>query len=174
VYPETESALPAYPYKTAPLLFRGLGNTRFELIDQDGGAALSERRAVRGVGFGDLDNDGDIDMVLWNRNEMPSLLRNDLDATDRHWLQLKLEGTKSNRGAFGATVVVEYGGRKQARAVLSQSSFYSADDARVHVGLGAATAARVVVYWPSGAVEEFEAGAVDRVAALKEGSGKRR
>jgi hypothetical protein len=174
VYPETEGALPAYPYKTPPMLFRNLGNTRFELIDQEGGPALNELHSVRGAGFGDLDNDGDIDIVLWNRNEMPSLLRNDLTAKDRHWVQLKLEGTKSNRGAFGAIVVVEYGGKRQARALLSQSSFYSANDPRVHVGLGEATAARVVVYWPAGLVEEFELGAVDRVAALKEGTGKRR
>lgn len=173
VYPETEAALPAYPYKTPPMLFRNLGGVRFEQILEQGGTALTERHSTRGVGFGDLDNDGDIDIVMWNRNEQLSLLRNDLDAKDRHWLQLKLEGVKSNRAAMGAMVVLSYGSRRQARAVLSQASFYSSNDRRVHFGLGSAVRAEATVHWPSGLVEHFEIPSVDRQLVLTEGQGKR-
>lgn len=172
VYPETEAALPAYPYRTPPMLFRNLGEARFEQIVEEGGPAMAERHSVRGAAFGDLDNDGDIDIVLWNRNEAPSLLRNDLDAHGRHWLQLKLEGEKSNRAAMGATVVLSYGGRVQARAVLSQASFYSANDPRVHFGLGEAAKAEATVHWPGGLVEKFPIAEVDRIVSLKEGTGR--
>ena len=75
---------------------------------------MAEAHASRGAAFGDFDNDGDIDVVVWNRNEPPSLLRNDLKGGN-HWLQVKLTGTKSNRAAIGATVTVESGGHSQAR-----------------------------------------------------------
>lgn len=172
VYPETEAALPAYPYRTPPMLFRNLGDARFELIEEEAGPAMLEKHSVRGVAFGDLDNDGDIDIVLWNRNETPSLLRNDLSAKDRNWLLLRLEGTKSNRGAFGARVVLEYGGKRQARVVLSQASFYSSNDPRLHFGLGDEKRARAIVYWPSGAAEVFELEQVNREVLLKEGNGQ--
>lgn len=172
VYPETEAALPAYPYKTRPMLFRNLGGARFELLEEEAGPAMLEKHSVRGAAFGDLDNDGDIDIVLWNRNDTPSLLRNDLGVEGRNWVQLRLEGTKSNRAAIGARVVLEYGGKKQARVVLSQASFYSANDLRLHFGLGDASRARATVYWPSGAVEVFEIGKVNAIVPLKEGSSR--
>jgi hypothetical protein len=172
VYPETEAALPAYPYKSLPMLFRNLGGARFELLEAEAGPAMLEKHSTRGVAFGDLDNDGDIDIVLWNRNETPSLLRNDLSLPNRHWVQLRLEGTKSNRAAVGARVVLEYGGKKQAKAVLSQASFYSANDPRLHFGLGEADQARATVYWPSGAVEVFEIPKVNAIVHLKEGAGQ--
>lgn len=173
VYPETEAALPAYPYKTRPMLFRNLGDARFEWLEEEAGPAMLEKHSVRGAAFGDLDNDGDIDIVLWNRNEPPSLLRNDLQAEGRNWVQLRLVGTKSNRAAIGARAVLEYGGKKQARAVLSQASFYSANDPRLHFGLGSATTARVTIHWPSGLEEVFELPGVNTFVTLKEGSGQR-
>jgi len=172
VYPETEAALPAYPYKTRPMLFRNLGDARFEWLEEEAGPAMLEKHSVRGAAFGDLDNDGDIDIVLWNRNEPPSLLRNDLHAEGRNWIQLQLVGSRSNRAAIGARAVLEYGGRKQARAVLSQASFYSANDLRLHFGVGNAAAARVTVYWPSGMAEVFELPGVNTFVTLREGSGQ--
>src|SRR5207253_2017909 len=116
------------------------------------------------------DNDGDLDILVWNRNETPSLLRNDLKSA-HHWLQLRLQGTKSNRAAIGATVTVQFGGRKQTQVVLSQSSFTSASDLRLHFGLGLAKSAQVVVRWPTGVQEKFTVPEVDRVLSIVEGSG---
>jgi len=152
------------------MLFRNLGNGKFEQLVEEAGPALMERHSSRGIAFGDIDNDGDIDVVVWNRNEPPSLLRNDLKSSN-HWLQLRLTGTQSNRAAIGATVTVLFAGRKQIQAVLSQSGFTSASDPRLHFGLGKAKTAEVVVRWPTGIREGFPVPAVDRVLTLVEGSG---
>jgi hypothetical protein len=167
VYPDTERELPAYPYRTPPLLFRNLGGSRFEPLADEAGPALAARNSSRGAAFGDIDNDGDIDIAVWNRNAPPSLLRNDLKAAN-HWLTVRLTGTTSNRAAIGATVTVEFAGRRQSQAVLSQSSFTSVNDLRLHFGLGDATSAEIVVRWPSGVTERFRAGKVDQTIHLTE------
>src|SRR5260370_10478524 len=99
------------------------------------GPGVAERKSSRGAAFGDFDNDGDMDVGIMNMGEPPSLLRNDL-RSDNHWIKVKLEGTKSNRGAIGATVTVEAGGLKQTDAVVSQSSYLSHNDARLPFGFG--------------------------------------
>jgi hypothetical protein len=167
VYPEVEKDLPAYPYRTIPLMFRNLGNGKYEQLIEMAGPALLERHSSRGSSFGDFDNDGDVDVVIWNRNEPPSLLRNDLKSTN-HWLQVRLTGTESNRSAIGAQVTVEFAGRKSAQVVVSQSSFYSASDLRLHFGLGAATSAELSVKWPSGRSQVIKAAAVDRILEIVE------
>jgi enediyne biosynthesis protein E4 len=110
--------------------------------------------------------------VIWNRNEAPSLIRNDLKS-GHHWLQVQLVGARSNRAAIGATVTVQAAGRRQVQAVLSQSSFTSASDLRLHFGLGDAKAAELTVRWPTGVREKFPVTGVDRVLRLEEGSGVR-
>jgi hypothetical protein len=170
VYSGLERELPAYPYRTPPLLFRNLGGESFEQLMEAGGPAIQEAHCSRGAAFGDFDNDGDLDIVVWNRNEPPSLLRNDVKPGN-HWIQFKLAGTKSNRAAIGARAVLEFAGRKQSQVILSQSSFTSANDLRLHFGLGAATKAELTVTWPSGVQEKFSAPAVDRVVAITEGAG---
>ena len=106
-----------------------------------------------------------------NMGEAPSLLRNDLQ-TGAHWLQLRLRGTKSNRTAIGAIVTVQAGGQRQSLSLLSQSSFLSQSDFRLHFGLG--TADRVdgiTVQWPNGLREQFAGAAIDKISELVEGSG---
>src|SRR6202165_2914641 len=100
-------------------------------------------------GLSAFDNDGDVDILIVNLNEQPSLLRNDLKAK-QNWIKVKLEGVKSNRSAIGARVLIRYGGKVQAQAVLSQSSFYSCNDPRLHFGLGASKTADIEGHWPNG------------------------
>jgi hypothetical protein len=170
VYPEVEKHLPAYPYRTPRVIFRNLGNGRFEELIEEGGPGVAAAHASRGCAFGDFDNDGDLDILIVNLNEPPSLLRNDLGGRN-HWLKVKLIGTKSNRSAIGARVTCRYGDRRQVQEVLSQSSFYSVNDPRLHFGLGAAETANLEVRWPSGAVETYAKVAADRIVVIKEGEG---
>src|SRR6185312_14393320 len=105
-----------------------------------------------------------------NMNEPPSLLRNDTDG-DGQWIKVLLEGTKSNRSAIGARVVVSYGDRKQVQAVMAQSSYLSVNDRRLHFGLGQETKARVEVHWPGGDVETVEPIESNRLIIIREGDG---
>jgi hypothetical protein len=169
VYPEIEALLPQYPHRSPKVVFRNLGDSRFEDVSDRSGPGASAPHSSRGVAFGDYDNDGDPDVLVMNMNERPSLLRND-QSNGNGWLSLQLEGTRSNRAGIGATVVVTAGGRLQARAVLSQSSYYSHDDLRLHFGLGAAPAAeRVEVRWPSGAVDVLQGVPAGRLRTVREG-----
>jgi enediyne biosynthesis protein E4 len=170
VYPEVEARLPNYPFRTPRVIFRNLGNGQFEELMEQGGPAIAAPHASRGCAFGDFDNDGDIDMVVVNLNEPPSLLRNDVSGGG-HWLKVKLEGVKSNRGAIGARVTAHYGGKLQAQEVLSQSSFYSSNDPRLHFGLGAASQADLDIRWPDGKLERVQNVAANRLAVIREGQG---
>jgi hypothetical protein len=150
VYPEIERALEQYPHRGPRILFRNPDGARFEDVSNESGPGVTTPHSSRGAAFGDIDNDGDIDMLIMNMNEPPSLLRNDYHGSNG-WIAVQLEGRTSNRLALGASVVVTGGGRQQARAVLSQSSYYSHDDLRLHFGLGSARQADVIeVRWPSG------------------------
>jgi hypothetical protein len=149
VYPEMEKKLPEYPHKTPRFIFRNLGGGSFEQLIEAAGPALSSVHASRGMAFGDFDNDGDMDVLIMNQNEPPSLLRNDITGNN-HWLKVKLEGVKSNRSAIGARVTCSYGGKKQAQEVLGQSSYLSVSDRRPHFGLGPADVADLDIRWPNG------------------------
>jgi hypothetical protein len=170
VYPEVERKLPQYPYKTPRVLFRNLGNGTFEELESQTGEGITTSHSSRGCAFGDFDNDGDMDVLIVNMNEPPSLLRNDLKP-QQNWLKVKLEGVKSNRSAIGARVLVHYGNKVQAQAVLSQSSYYSCNDPRLHFGLGAFTVADVEVYWPNGLHEQHKEVPANQLVTLREGDG---
>ncbi len=170
VYPEVERKLPQYAYKTPRVLFRNLGTGEFEELESGAGDGITARHSSRGCAFGDFDNDGDMDVLIVNMNEPPSLLRNDVKVK-RNWLKVKLEGVKSNRSAIGARVVVRYGSKVQAQAVVSQSSYYSCNDPRLHFGLGDFTTADIDVYWPNGLHEQYKKIASNQLITLREGSG---
>src|SRR5438874_1088115 len=170
VYPQLEKTLPQYANKGPRVVFRNLGNGTFEELIEEAGSGVAATHCSRGCAFGDFDNDGDVDILIVNLSEPPSLLRNDMRG-NHHWLKVKLVGTKSNRSAIGAHVVVHYGTKKQAQEVLSQSSFYSSNDPRLHFGLGLATTAEVEIRWPSGLQEKLKAVSADQLVVVKEGAG---
>jgi len=170
VYPEVEKKYPEFPHRTPRVVFRNLGQGKFEELIGEAGPGIEALHASRGVAFGDFDNDGDLDILVMNQNEPPSLLRNDVSG-GYHWLKVKLIGTKSNPGAIGATVIASYSGRKQAQAVLAQSSYLSVNDKRLHWGLGQATTADLEIRWPSGARETIPKVAADQLVTVKEGAG---
>ena len=170
VYPEIEHKLPQYANKTPRVVFRNLRNGKFEELGQEAGPGVMEAHCSRGCAFGDFDNDGDMDILIVNLNEPPSLLRNDLKAK-QNWIKVKCEGVKSNRSAIGARVLVRYGEKVQSQAVLSQASFYSCNDSRLHFGLGTFNSADIEVFWPNGLHEKFKRVAANQLVILREGEG---
>ena len=156
VYPEIEQLLERYPHRGPRIVFRNANGARFEDVTSASGSGATTPHSSRGAAFGDLDNDGDVDAVVMNMNEPPSLLRNGY-AGGNAWIQIALEGRTSNRSGLGATVIATAGGVRQARAVLSQSSYYSHDDLRVHFGLGSRSRVdEIEVRWPSGRVQRLK------------------
>ena len=178
-----------FPLRMTPQLYRNLGNGRFEDVSSRAGAVFKVADVGRGAAFGDIDNDGDTDIVVANANGRLRLLLNH-EPNRNHWLGLRLvsnvarpfqgrgRGAESPalqiRDALGARVqVVRSAGPTLWRRARADGSYASANDPRVLVGLGAsAEAPRVKVTWPSGRVEEFAAVPNDRYTTLKEGSGK--
>jgi hypothetical protein len=170
IYPEVDKKLPDAPLKTPRVVFRNLGKGQFEELIGQAGPGIEAPHCSRGCAFGDFDNDGDVDVLIVNQNEPPSLLRNDV-AGDNHWIKIKLTGVKSNRSAIGARVTVRYGNKVQAQEVLAQSSYLSVNDSRLHFGLGPVTVADVEIRWPSGQVEALKQVAADHLVCVLEGSG---
>ena len=170
VYPEVEKTLLQYPNKNPRVVFRNLGNGSFEELIEEAGPGVAAAHCSRGCAFGDFDNDGDLDILIVNLSEAPSLLRNDVSGNN-HWLKVKLVGTKSNRSAIGARVLARYGRKIQAQEVLSQSSFYSASDRRLHFGLGGETSADLEIRWPSGMRESLKGVTSNQMVVVKEGMG---
>ena len=170
VYPEVERSQPAYPFHTPRLVFRNLGDGRFEELIEEAGPGVAAAHASRGCAFGDFDNDGDVDVLVMNMNEPPSLLRNDVSGGG-HWLKVLLAGVTSNRSAIGARVIARYGDRVQAQEVSAQSSFYSASDRRLHFGLGTATSAELTIRWPNGNTESIPRVDANQLVVVREGAG---
>ncbi len=170
VYPELDRVSPKYALRTPRILFRNRGDGTFAELGAEAGSGIVARHCGRGLAFGDFDNDGDMDALIMNVNEPPSLLRNDAPAGNR-WIKIRLEGVKSNRSAIGARVLARYGGKVQVQEVLSQSSYLSASDPRLHFGLGAEATASIEIHWPLGLVETYPALAANQLVTIREGVG---
>jgi hypothetical protein len=170
VYPEVARRLPQFPHRTPRVLFRNVGKDRFEELLEEGGPGVSAAHCSRGCAFGDFDNDGDLDVIVVNLNEPPSLLRNDVRGTNR-WIKFRLIGTKSNRSAIGARVMVKYGERRQAQELVAQSSFLSVSDKRLHFGLGKVEKVDAEIRWPSGSTQRFTAIESNQLVTIDETKG---
>lgn len=172
VYPEVDQTDWGTTFAQRPLLFRNQRNGKFELVPARKNTGLAATFTARGAAFGDLFNDGKIDVVINQLGSVPVLLRN-VNSDHNHWLGLRLVGAgASPKDATGSTVYVTVGGIRERGDVLSGGSYASNNDSRVHFGLGPATSVdKVEVRWPSGRVEAVLVRAVDRYYVIQEGQG---
>jgi enediyne biosynthesis protein E4 len=167
-------------YRQPRLVYRNLGNGRFEDVSARAGAAIRAANLGRGCAFGDFDNDGDVDVVVNNLDGPPTLLRNDTGHSNvaagpqprNNSILIKCVGTRSNRSAIGTRVKVTTGEHAQIDEVMSGSSYYSQSDFRLHFGLGRAVKADTVeVAWPSGVKEAFQELPANHLFVIQETKG---
>jgi enediyne biosynthesis protein E4 len=171
VYPEVERLKTEAGYKQRKVVYRNLRNGRFQDITDGLGPPVTTPKAGRGAAFADLDNDGDLDIVVNNVHDTPDLFTLDSPAA-AHWLVVKLVGTRSNRSAIGARVRLVTAAGRQLQEVRGGGSYFSQNDQRVHFGLGASTRIeRLEIRWPNGLQEMWADVGIDRIVTLKEGSG---
>jgi hypothetical protein len=167
-----------FPYGQKNQLFHNEGKL-FRDVSAEAGAALHLAEVSRGAAFGDIDNDGDVDIVVTNANGPVRLLLNQVGAQN-HWLEVRLQGVTVNRDAYGARVALFRKDRPPLwRRVATDGSYLSANDARVHFGLGTDAELRsarpesVLVVWPNGSQESWNVPKADRLMQLREGTGTR-
>ncbi len=166
VYPEDTT------FNSPRIVYRNLGNGKFKDVSAQMGPGVSQRFSSRGCAFGDYDNDGDIDVLVLNMNDKPSLLRND-GGNKNNWIKLKLIGTRCNRTAIGARARVTIGKHAQIDEVHSGTSVMSQSDLRLHFGVGDAKVVDLIeIKWPTtGKSEVFTKIKVNQLLTIKEGLG---
>jgi enediyne biosynthesis protein E4 len=173
VYPEVERVKTEAGYKQRKVVYRNLRNGRFGDITEQLGSPVTIPKAGRGAAFVDFDNDGDVDVVVNNVNDVPDLFRLDR-AGERHWVSVKLVGTKSNRSAIGSLVRIVTADGEQRQEVRGGGSYYSQSDLRLNFGLGPSTTIdRLIVRWPNGLEESWSGLAINRFHTLTEGTGSK-
>jgi len=169
--PGVNSHHPMAPESVKNLLFRNLRNGRFEDISAQSGPAFSESRCGRGLAVGDLFHTGQLDLVVNNINDRPSLLRNQKPSSNS-WLLVRLIGAKTNKSAIGSRVIVSTEKQRAMQEVRSGGSFCSQNDLRLHFGLGPnVRSARVEVRWLGGTTQVLEQVPTNRLVTIEEGKG---
>lgn len=167
VYPQVDQQEVGTTYAQANQLFENQGQGDFAEVGKLAGPGLEEVKSSRGVAVGDLDNDGDLDLVVVNIDDRPSLLRNE-GGNRRHWLEVKLAQGGMNPQAIGARVRLLAGGRWQQREVRAGTGYLSQNDQRLHFGLDRESLVeRLIVRWPDGVEEVMERVAVDQLIAVE-------
>jgi hypothetical protein len=165
-----ERVQPRVRYAEPPHLFRNLGNGKFSEVTQSAGAAFATPRVARGAAYGDINNDGALDLLVAT-NAGPAVLFRNTGATN-HSLRIKLVGTKSNRDGVGATVRLTAGSDTQSKMLRSGSSYLSSSELILTFGLGAHTQADAIeIQWPSGQVDQLKSVAADQIITVKEKEG---
>jgi hypothetical protein len=172
VYPEVDQVKTEAGYKQRKVVYRNRGDGRFDDVTEPLGPPVTVPKAGRGAAFADLDNDGDVDVLVNNVHEAPALYRLD-QREPRNWAAFRLIGVQSNRSAIGARVLLTAGGITQASEVRGGGSYYSQNDLRLHFGLGAAKAIdRIEIRWPNGNIEVWTGVEPNRIVTLTEGTGR--
>ncbi len=171
VYPQVDRAHLDTSYRQRKLLYHNNGDGTFSELAARAGRALIEKRASRGAAFGDIDNDGDLDVLVNNIDGPPTLLRNRGDRR-HHAVMIRLIGRTSNRDGIGARVTVKAGSLVQIDEVRSGGSYLSQNDLRLHFGLGESDRVDLIeIRWPSGARQTFAHVKADRLLVIEEGRG---
>ena len=171
VYPQMDTVKGSAAYAEPMLLHRNLHNGTFEEVSKAAGIADMAPKSRRGAAFGDIANNGNVDIVVLNVGEPPLLLLNTSKIAN-HRVLFQLVGTKSNRAAIGARVTIHAGGMAQFDEVQAGGSYLSQNDLRLHFGLGSATRIDLVeVRWPNGRTESFKDVTADKIYAITEGKG---
>jgi hypothetical protein len=171
VYPQVENAKIATEYRQRKLLHHNNRDGTFSEVAASHGEALMEKRVSRGAAFGDIDNDGDVDIIVNDLDGPPQLLRND-GGNANNSVEIKTVGVKSNRDGTGARVKIVSGNLTQIDEVRSGASYLSHNDLRLHFGLERRTKIDLLeVRWPSGVVDKITGVGVNRLLVFKEGQG---
>lgn len=172
IYPAADRLDWGTSYSQRPLLYHNVHEGKFEEVPAVKGTALAQIVSGRGAAFGDIFNDGKIDVII-SPIEGPPLLLKNVNPDHHHWVELKLiGGPKSPRDAVGTTVYLTANGIRQRQDILSGGSYVSTNDPRPHFGLGDSTeGASAEIHWPSGATESVKLTAVDRIFTITEGHG---
>ncbi len=167
-FPEVEKLKLDIRYKDRAILYRNTAGGKFDDVSDASGPGILERHSARGAAFGDIHNDGSVEVLINNQNEPPTLLER-AGKPRNNWIILKLTGSRANRGAIGARVKVTAGGRTQTGEVRSGGSYLSQSDLRLHFGLGSAPKVdEVEVRWPGGATQIVRNLRPNRVTAITE------
>lgn len=172
VYPQVDQQAWGTTYAQRPLLFHNVAGKSFTVVPAVIGTGLAAAYTARGVAFGDLFNNGKIDIVINQMDNVPVLLRN-VNKDGNHWIGFQLIGSaKSPRDAVGAVLYLKAGGIRQRGDVLSGGSFASSNDPRVHFGLGASSKVdQLEIHWPDGKIAKLSVPSVDRYFTIQEGRG---
>lgn len=168
VFPEVDRLNIDIRYRDRPILYRNAGDGKFVDVSESAGPAILERHSSRGAAFGDIDNDGAIEVSINNQNEAPSLLKQ-ASRPGNHWIILRLSGTRSNRSGIGTRVRLSAGGRLQYDEVRSGGSYLSQNDFRLHFGLGTVVEVdSIEIDWPSGIHQVLRHARADRIVSIEE------
>ncbi|HVN79757.1 MAG TPA: CRTAC1 family protein [Terriglobia bacterium] len=165
---QLEKEYPLDPYAEPNYLCRNEQGKGFKDVSEAAGLRKIRNKVGRGIAFGDYDNDGDIDVLVINKNDIPYLLRND-GGNSNNWINIRTEGVKSNRCGIGAKVLVTAGGSTRLYEVRGSDSYLSSNDLRVNAGLGSLKEADIVIRWPSGLVDKQSGVKVNQFYLAREG-----